>query len=89
MKTICPKCYGKNAANCKVCKGAGEIEAGVPPGIMFTRQCPNPLCKFQNGRFIVEPGSPTGPNGEPPQPAGTCPLCMHKTAWLRLGEVTK
>ncbi len=89
MKTMCPKCYGRNAANCKVCKGAGEIEAGVPLGILFTRQCRNPLCKFRNGRFIIEPGNPVGPDGNPPVPPGICPLCMKETVWLRLGEVAE
>lgn len=87
MKTMCPKCFGKNSANCKLCVGAGEIEAGVPTGVMYTRQCPNALCGFQNGRYVVEPGKPAGKDGQPPIAAGTCPLCMHQTRWLKLGTV--
>ncbi len=63
MATACPHCHD-----------TGEIEVMIATGNMFTRECINEECGFENSGFVID-------LAEPSEPSGPCAQCGGETRW--------
>ncbi len=61
-------------AKCPHCSGTGEIEVTIATGNMFTRECLNEECGFENGSRITDLPVPSGLSGP-------CAMCGGETRW--------
>ncbi len=86
MDALCPKCK-KTGVNketgetCEQCNGSGYMTVGFAQGRLFTRQCLNRECEFENGGYILEDAALP----EPPESPRTCIVCDHECRWKELG----
>ena len=75
MDALCPHCFGKGCEKCV----DGKIAVSFAKGNVFTRQCTNLNCGFENGGRIVD--------GEiPEEPSGDCVMCNSPTRWKIMGN---
>lgn len=76
MKALCPECLGDG---CELCQFSKAVEVGFAKGALFTEECTNADCGFQNGGRIFDGDSP-------PEKSEPCPFCRSPSRWLKIGE---
>ena len=76
MKALCPYCLGEG---CEACQHSKAVNAEFATDSLFTEECTNAECGFQNGGRIFDGESPP----EKPEP---CIFCKSPTRWLKIGE---
>ena len=99
MKAMCPQCGGEGVVDsggqnqdgswvnmpCPECNGAGFLKAEFAKGVLYTDECTNPECGFQNGGFIVGQTSAykTLEDRGDPRP---CVRCGSEVKYKKLGD---
>lgn len=73
MKAKCPYCHD----GCEKCS-AGFLSVSFATGDLYTRECTNPNCEFQNGGRIVEKGTVPKDHLDP------CIYCGSRCEWFHV-----
>lgn len=76
MKALCPDCLGEG---CETCQHSKAVSVEFAKGSLFTMECTNSACGFQNGGRIFD-------GAKPPEEPERCIFCKSPSRWLKIGE---